>query len=239
MWGSEVCVGKLWTLGQNIGRRTSYVGVSGGLLEITHVTLETMIGWITYLKKLPEFNERLKAALATLRVTERVKDLVIDHACIRPSSIESAERVLSEVATESQIISSEQINGRPIHIVELNEPLIILGQEVCGLEIPYPKVNQASNDAKDCLAGDYPEDWEHIEFVLPEGTENTRTGLETAFFTLFPHLEKDTLEKNFHFDFSEPAADADQLPNPHLKLKVNGVGLKFHTKPIQKVVGFM
>lgn len=95
------------------------------------------------------------------------------------------------------------------------------------MELPYPKLGHAYKDG-----------WEHVEFVL-EDAENTLAGLRYAFRQRFPGLTFDQLSRNYDYSEDEPQADGDQISNPTLALRVNGVGLKFHAKPIQAIVGYM
>ena len=93
------------------------------------------------------------------------------------------------------------------------------------MELPYPKQNH-----------DYADGWEHIEFVLNDA-ENTMDGVRRALQEKFK-LDFDLLKSKYNYSEDEPHAEGDQLPNPTIGLKVNGVGIKFHAKPIQEVVGF-
>jgi len=183
--------------------------------------------WEQLTRDITSFDKRLRNALKELRVETATKSLIIDHACVRINTVTVAGQLLEELASVGQIISSEQINGRPIHIIELNEPLQLLSRPVTGLAIPYPKPKQT-----------YIEGWEHIEFILPGVTINTPAGVEQAFFCLFPKLSSTILMEQYEYKLSEPEAECDQLPNPTVSLKVQDVGIKFHAFPIQKVVGF-
>ncbi len=183
--------------------------------------------WEQLARDVITFDERLRNALTQLKIQTATKSLAIDHACVRLNSVAVVEQLLTEVTKVGQIISSEHINGRPIHIIELHQPLQLLGRPVSGLEIPHPKPTQT-----------YAEGWEHIEFVLPAGTTNTRQGIEEAFFNVFPTFSDRTVKERYQYKLNEPEAECDQLPNPTISLKIDDVGLKFHAYPIQKVVGF-
>jgi predicted metalloenzyme YecM len=76
-----------------------------------------------------------------------------------------------------------------------------------------------------------------VEFVLA-GAENTMNGVRQAFKKTFLKLDKDQLAAEYAYREDEPQAAGDQTPNPTISLKVNGIGLKFHARPIQAVVGF-
>ena len=189
-------------------------------------TAEAIVSWENLQSDTEKFSERILEALKMLGITEASSALAIDHACIRLSSAEKAEQLVFETTENGQIISLAEVNGRPIYIVELKQPVSILGKPVQALEIPHPKPEQK-----------YQEGWEHVEFVLPEA-ENTPEGIEKAFFEQFPNLSKDQLIQQCEFKVSEPHSETDQLANPTISLKINGIGLKFHAQPIQKVVGF-
>ena len=98
--------------------------------------------------------------------------------------------------------------------------------EVSGVEVPYPKPGHA-----------YEHGWEHVEFVL-NGAANTMDGLRQAFIESFPNLAIDELQEACTVILEDaPLAGGDQMPNPTLGIRVNGVGLKFHAHPIQVIVG--
>lgn len=161
-----------------------------------------------------------------LRMLEACKKLSIDHACVRLKNSTDVQSVKESIAAGSEeIISAVNVNGREIVMVQLTEPLPLGHWQTAGVELPFPKPNH-----------NYEDGWEHVEFVL-EGAENTLDGVREAFFKTFPQVSREQLEADYQYSEDEPQADDDQMPNPTIGIKVNGVGLKFHANPIQQVVG--
>lgn len=178
------------------------------------------------LPTLPTFSERLETAFKTLGIYKACLPLTIDHICIRLIQAEDVTSVKESLTEYGQIISSTEVNGREISIIELKEPLSIGAWQTRGLELPYPKQNHRYEDG-----------FEHVEFVLPH-TEHTLDGVRHTFFATFPTLKREALEANYQYSEDEPHAASDQLPNPTIGLTVEGIGIKFHSLPIQTVVGF-
>lgn len=171
------------------------------------------------------FADRLTAALQVLGILNECRGLDIDHICVRLKNTADVDELKQEISAAGQIVSSTQVNGREISIIQLNEPLAIGGWSTSGIELPYPKPSHAYEDG-----------WEHVEFVL-SGVENTMPGVRNAFIKAFPNLLLETLRARYFYSEDAPQAANDQMSNPTIAFKVNGVGLKFHAKPIQEIVG--
>ena len=139
--------------------------------------------------------------------------------------VDARDRLKAQIAEAGQIISTANVNGREIAIVQLHNPVMVGTWEVSGVEVPYPKPGHAHEHG-----------WEHVEFVL-NGAANTMDGLRQAFMESFPNLAIDKLQEEYGYFEDAPLAGGDQMPNPTLGIKVNGVGLKFHAHPIQVIVG--
>lgn len=184
------------------------------------------INWHILQSQVKAFSEKLEAALEELGIRDVCKDLEIDHICVRlqdPTDVQSLKVELQEVG---KIISAVNVNGREIMIIQLNQPISLGDWQTYGIELPNPKPKH-----------DYLDGWEHVEFVF-SNVENTIDGVHEAFTEKFPHLDLEQLKEVYSYSEDEPHADGDQLPNPTICLKVNGVGIKFHANPIQKVVGY-
>lgn len=181
--------------------------------------------WATLAEDLPSFESRIYTALETLGVRSVCDALNIDHICIRlkdSAKVDMLRQELRELGTE---ISSVMVNGRIISIFELHMPIAIGPWRASGIEVPYPKLNHRYEDG-----------WEHVEFVVG-GIENTMEALRTSFASYFPHLASTDLMRDFSYEEDEPSAPDDQIRNPTISLKVHGIGIKFHARPIQEVVG--
>ncbi len=186
---------------------------------------QSKINWAALQSQTVAFSTRLNAALLELQILEECKNLEIDHICVRLKNHNNVDNLKAESNKFGQIISSVEVNGREISIIQLNEPLDLGAWQTYGVELPYPKKNHS-----------YIDGWEHIEFVLSDA-ENTMVGIRQAFQEKFK-LDTELLKRDYSYSEDEPHADEDQLPNPTIGLKVKGVGIKFHAKPIQTVVGF-
>ena len=186
---------------------------------------QSKLTWADLQSQTNAFSARLEAALAELGILEECKSLTIDHICVRLKNNNDVANLKETSVDWGQIISSVEVNGREISIIELSQPLDLGAWQTSGVELPYPKENHPYQDG-----------WEHVEFVLND-TENTMAGVRQAFLGKFK-LDLDLLKSKYSYSEDEPHAEGDQLPNPTIGLKVNGVGIKFHTQPIQAVVGF-
>ena len=186
----------------------------------------TPLSWDSLQLQLNSFTQKLHSALDELGIRNECAQLAIDHICVRGKEPADVAALKAELEVVGEVISAVNVNGREIFIIQLAKALKIGSWETRGVELPYPKPHHAHADG-----------WEHVEFVLPDA-ENTLEGVRDAFFQTFPQLNIDTLQAKYSYSEDEPHADGDQIPNPTVGLKVNGVGIKFHAHPIQVVVGF-
>lgn len=183
--------------------------------------------WTALEHTLPEFSRKLEDALSEIGIGQHVANMSIDHICVRFAEPSHLGQLKKELGTIGTVISTEEVGGREVSIIELNEPIELAHWSISAIEIPYPKQNHAYEDG-----------WQHVEFVL-SGAENTPEGIENAFSEHFPHIEKANLVEKFHYKIDTPQASNDQIPNPTIELVAsNNVEIKFHANPIQKVVGY-
>lgn len=194
--------------------------------RMTGTTDRSRLTWRTLRAQADAFAGKLHGALTELAILDACRELKIDHICVRLKRISDVDSLKADLRAEGRVMSSVQVNGREITLVQLHRPLVVGGWEIFGVEAPYPKPRH-----------DYDDGWEHVEFVLA-GAENTLAGVRRAFCQRFPHLSIDALQASYGYSEDEPQAEGDQSPNPTLGLRVNGVGLKFHAKPIQAIVGY-
>ncbi|KAE9526301.1 VOC family protein [Testudinibacter aquarius] len=81
---------------------------------------------------------------------------LIDHLAVRVNTQQQGELWLASFLKCGQLLSDNQVNGRPIYLVALSQPLVFAEQSVSVIELPLPK-NKI-----------YPQQgWEHIEVVVP------------------------------------------------------------------------
>ncbi|MGR3808357.1 VOC family protein [Pasteurella testudinis] len=80
----------------------------------------------------------------------------IDHLALRVNTFEQGEKWLAALLKCGRLLSENTVNGRPIYLVTLSQPLFFAGQAVSIIELPLPKNKR------------YPQQgWEHIEVVMP------------------------------------------------------------------------
>ena len=188
---------------------------------------DTKINWNSLLSQTEVFTDKFINALDELGIRDTCKDLEIDHICVRLKDTADVENLKQDLELVGEIISAVHVNGREIMIIQLDQPISLGDWQTHGIELPNPKPNH-----------NYQDGWEHVEFVL-RGAENTIDGVREGFIKKFPRLDLEQLKEIYSYSEDEPHADGDQLPNPTIGLKVNGVGIKFHANPIQEVVGYL
>lgn len=168
-------------------------------------------------QSLPEFETKLLGLLRKLGLS--LENYVADHISVRCYQQATAERWKSGLIRCGELISEKNINGRPICLFSLNQPLQIGSWLIDCVELPYP--------------GDklYPkEGWEHVEWVIPEESENfhqTALALLSDQILLMPQLK---------LKFSNPKSEGEQLPNPTLAITDDGITIKFHPHSILKII---
>ncbi|CAN5119507.1 hypothetical protein BH11PAT4_BH11PAT4_0200 [soil metagenome] len=84
---------------------------------------------------------------------------VIDHLCYRVTSVARYEELKDELSQTETLEDESEVNGRPICIVRLQNPLTYREYVIDALELPAPS------------AKPYPEGFEHLEFVIPSLSE--------------------------------------------------------------------
>jgi predicted metalloenzyme YecM len=78
----------------------------------------------------------------------------LDHLCYRTETLEEYHRVLQDFAVLGRNLGEVDVQGRPISIIALNEPIETGGWIIDFLEIAAPKATSP-----------YPSGLEHAEFV--------------------------------------------------------------------------
>lgn len=134
--------------------------------------------WENLQKSLETFTNLLTSALDIAGIRKEAEQLPIDHICIRLDTPVKVDALKKELEDKGEIISSVDVNGREISMIQLHTPLKIGKWSVSAIELPYPKENH-----------NYSNGWEHVEFVLPEA-ENTMGGVKESFSTLSQALQK-------------------------------------------------
>ncbi|OBX11141.1 VOC family protein [Gallibacterium genomosp. 3] len=153
-----------------------------------------------------------------------VQSLTIDHIALRVNTLVTAQQWQQCLASDATLLSDNLINGRPIYLYELNQPLTVLGQPVSVVELPFPTEKQ------------YPQEgWEHIEMVFPFVKDETvEQWFERVEQLLKNVRERIILKKNCH------KADGEGLPNPAVAIKLvennHFVTIKLHPYSIKQIV---
>ncbi|MBT1445765.1 VOC family protein [Shewanella sp. JM162201] len=151
--------------------------------------------------------------------------LECDHISLRVNSNEAADRLADGFKRIGDVISNNMINGRPILIIKLHEPLKLGSMAVRCVELPYPGSKL------------YPaEGWEHIELVLPcnaHSCDELASELVNMVPTLAPVLAGET---DIKVKASSPSGEAERLPNPTLAFGANGLTVKVHPHSIEAII---
>lgn len=142
-----------------------------------------------------------------------------DHISLRCHQNATAERWRSGFETCSSLLSENMINGRPICLFDLHQPLSVGPWQIDCVELPYPGEKR------------YPhEGWEHVELVIAGDPE-----------TLHPRalelLSDSALRApGIKLKFSSPKGDSERLPNPTLAVTDGEITIKFHPYSIREIV---
>jgi predicted metalloenzyme YecM len=140
------------------------------------------------------------------------------------NELTTAQSLLTQWRKKGDVISDSIINGRPIYIIALNEPLQLGDWKIECVELPFPSKA-------------YPQQgWEHIELVLP-GNAVTMAELEQTLHTINPKISA-VLAANptIKVKRSTPHAEGEKLANPTIAFKLNDICIKVHSADIKVVV---
>lgn len=164
---------------------------------------------------LPTFTAKLQQMAQELDVS--LSTYLIDHISVRCHHLTTAERWHQGLVQCAHLLSDNLINGRPIRLYELREPLNIAGQQVFIIELPFPKDKT------------YPkESWEHIEMVI----DVEPSQLETVAFQLLPN----PLPQGYRIKTSQPKGQQERLPNPTLAVSNGEITIKYHPFSLKKII---
>lgn len=151
----------------------------------------------------------------------------IDHIAVRVNQNDTAQQWHRGLLAYGKILKESIVNGRPIALFSLNQPLTFLSQQVEIVELPFPKDKH------------YPQEgWEHIEIVFPmQKNESVEAWCKRT-------LEHFKLSENEQIvlKISQPEVIGEQLPNPTIAITSKNVTscnfccLKIHPYAINKVI---
>ncbi|MBC8949518.1 MULTISPECIES: VOC family protein [Xenorhabdus] len=159
-------------------------------------------------QKLKQFGEYLGLELT---------QYAADHISLRCNDISIADRWRQGFLQCGQLLSESWINGRPISLFELSQPITLLGWQIDCVELPYPGKKQYLHEG-----------WEHVEFVLPVPPEQ----LIHEAYKLLPY----PLPIVFITKESHPKGDNERLPNPTLAVTKGEITIKFHPFSLKEII---
>lgn len=166
---------------------------------------------------LPRFTDALAAFSHRLGLD--IAPLNADHISLRCHQNTTAERWRRGFEQCGALLSENIINGRPICLFKLQEPVQVAHWQFTVVELPWPGEKR------------YPhEGWEHIEIVLP-GEPETLNARALAL------LSDDCLSQpGISVKTSSPKGERERLPNPTMAVTDGKITLKFHPWTIEEII---
>lgn len=166
---------------------------------------------------LPRFVSVLTTFAAKLQIN--LADFHADHISVRCHQNTTADRWRAGLARCGTLLNETEINGRPICLFTLDEPLTVGPLNIDLVELPYPGEKR------------YPhEGWEHIEIVLPGEEE----GLYTRALALI--ADDALIMPGIKLKQSAPKGEHERLANPTLAITDGSVTIKFHPHSLREIV---
>ena len=84
-----------------------------------------------------------------------VDSLYMDHICYRVESLEEYHAIKSSLLIHGNLLSDNIVAGRPISVIQLNQPYSYKEREINVIELPSPKSGSP-----------YATGYEHVELVV-------------------------------------------------------------------------
>lgn len=161
-------------------------------------------------KSLESFSERLGLSLG---------ELESDHIAVRCHQNATAERWKQGFLQIGCQFSEAMINGRPICLFKLHQPIQVAGWQLDVIELPWPGEKRYRHEG-----------WEHVEIVL-------RGEPETLGMRAMALLSDDALtQPGISFKTSSPKGENERLPNPTLAVTDGQTTIKFHPWRLEEIV---
>ncbi|KJF88871.1 VOC family protein [Photobacterium phosphoreum] len=175
------------------------------------------------LADLPIFMNRIICLADEIGIS--LSSYVADHIALRVNSQDIALELHQAWLAYGTEWSKAIINGRPIVVIGLDEPLQVGDWTIEALELPYPSDKV------------YPQQgWEHVEFVIP-GNAMSIEQLQQTINTAFPALDWQQLAtKGIKVKASSPAGEHERLPNPTYAFKKDNICIKLHSHSLAAVI---
>ncbi|WP_312836993.1 VOC family protein [Pantoea sp.] len=164
---------------------------------------------------------RFDAALQDLaqRLGLTFADLEADHIAVRCNQIATAERWQRGLLQIGTRFSEAMINGRPIALFRLHQPLQLGSWQLSVIELPWPGQKLYRHEG-----------WEHVEIVL-------RGEPETLGMRAMALLSDAGLSQpGISFKTSSPQGENERLPNPTLAVTDGQTTIKFHPWRLEEIV---
>lgn len=171
-----------------------------------------------------QFGEKIEQLAATAGIN--LADFCIDHLALRVNQMETAQQWRSLLLQHGTMLKESNVNGRPIALITLNQPVDFLGRKVSLIELPFPKGKI------------YPQEgWEHIELVYPmqpaESVEQWIARTQADFGLAH--------NRALALKISQTKVEGERLPNPSIAVSCavqaeHNVCIKIHPYPLDEVV---
>lgn len=166
---------------------------------------------------LPRFNQLLAAFAQKLHLD--LPAFYADHISLRCHQNATADRWREGFMQCATLLNETEINGRPICLFTLAQPLAVGPWQIDVIELPYP------GDKR------YPhEGWEHVELVLSGGPQD--------FYPRALALLADEalVAPGIKIKQSAPQGENERLPNPTLAITDGTITIKFHPYSLREIV---
>lgn len=154
--------------------------------------------------------------------------LKLDHVAMRINQRLAAQLAHQQWADCGRVISQAQINGRPIIVIKLAQPLTIGCWVTDCVELPYPAAGKAYAE----------QGWEHVEFVVPCDVKNGDDFINRV-KQFFPQLAENwprLADLGVVIKVSSPQGEGERLANPTIALKWKQVCIKLHPHSLEAVI---
>ncbi|QSX42187.1 VOC family protein [Shewanella cyperi] len=171
------------------------------------------------------FADDIQALAQSLDLMDTAQGWHCDHVALRVNSTTAAEALVQEFEAIGTVISNNLINGRPILIIALDEPLQLGPWSIDCVELPFPGEKH------------YPkEGWEHIELVFPCKAADC-DALEAALGQALPTVaERIKAPGTLRIKASSPQGEHERLANPTLAFSDDKVCIKLHPHGIRDII---
>ncbi|GAK27162.1 VOC family protein [Serratia liquefaciens] len=166
---------------------------------------------------LPRFERALSQFAEKLCLD--LSQFTADHVSLRCHQNTTAERWRLGLQQCGSLLSEAMINGRPICLFDLQQPLKVGPWLIDCVELPYPGDKRYSHEG-----------WEHVELVLSGEPA-------TLYARALAHLPDEALlAPGIKLKQSSPKGEGERLPNPTLAITDGTVTIKFHPYSIRDIV---